>query len=188
MTQENNTKQSRIKLPLIKVSRNDKEYAVLVNQELCNERVLRGFLRGWLISCSDCEMIKSYVGNIINIWRWTIASEIASAKDKLAPEIENIILRIFEQGWRTFKQGDQILTVIVVPLDFFFKECDCNMIGLYKNGDKRMIYKGEYYSGIDKFKLCGLRDNGMHLSYGQTVETIEEFKDAVFKLNEKMDK
>ena len=66
-------------------------------------------------------------------------------------------------------------------IEFFdaTKECDCRFVGMmYENG-KRKYYTAEYYEYSDTCGFCSFDENGDHSSYSNTVESFEDFKNAI---------
>ena len=177
MILKSNSEQARIMLPPMTVSYNGVERPIMINPQFCRW-LKRMFFEFDCFTCSKQCSVEEDITRVVTVFGAFDFKEMTNGQYEFPSEFKNIV-------WHTFKQGVQILTVVVIPLDAIMKECDCNMIGFFKEGDRRIMYTGEYYSGLNEFKLCCFDDMGRHMSFRQSVETIEEFKDAIFKLNAK---
>ena len=87
----------------------------------------------------------------------------------------------FEVTLRSEKQIMERLGVGTGIIEFFdaTEECDCRFVGMmYENG-KRTYYTAEYYEYNDTCGFCSFDENGNHSSYSNTVESFEDFKNAI---------
>ena len=83
-----------------------------------------------------------------------------------------------------FKHGEGVLVVVRVPLDAWIREIDCILVGLYVDGNKRLMYTSEYYSFLRNFKVCCFDEYGAHFAFKHEAETIDQFKEAIFYIND----
>ncbi|MDE6060119.1 MAG: hypothetical protein K2G31_01430 [Clostridia bacterium] len=172
-----NSNSTRIMLPPMTVIQNGRECPVLINQQFCYRWLKRMFFEFECFTHSKQQDVEEDIKRVVTVFGASYFKELTQGKYELPKEFENI-------ACHTFEENGQTLTVMVIPLDLIIKECDCNMIGFFKNGNKRIMYTSEYYSIANNFGLCCFGANGNHMSFGKRIDTIEQFKNAIFKLNE----
>ncbi|MBD5091778.1 MAG: hypothetical protein HDT36_00105 [Clostridiales bacterium] len=171
-----NSNSTRIMLPPMTVTQNGREYPVLINQQFCYSWLKRVFFESESFAHGNLCGMEEDIKQVVSVFGALNFKELTHGKYELPSEFENIVLH-------TFEKNGQMLTVIVIPLDSTIKECDCNMAGFFKSGNMRIMYTSEYYSKSNEFQLCCFDDKGTHMPFGICVETIEQFKDEIFKLN-----
>lgn len=168
---------TNIMLPPMTVTQNGRECPVLINQQFCYSWLKRMFFEFDCFTNSNNHCVEEDIRRVVRVFGAFNFKELTQGKYNFPSEFENIV-------WHTYEENGQTLTVMVIPLDSIMKECDCNMVGFFKSGNKRIMYTTEYYSTTDRFGLCCFDAMSSHMSFGKRVDTIEQFKDAIFILNE----